>query len=62
MRTSNGVQIYTSSADIHKIYSFGKMLGLGVFGKVLVAKMKGNSEKVFAIKIIEKTKVQGKET
>lgn len=37
-------------------------MGLGVFGKVLLAKMKANNEKVFAIKIIEKAKIYGKET
>jgi calcium-dependent protein kinase len=38
------------------------MLGFGVFGKVLLAKMKMNDDKVFAIKIIEKSKISGKET
>lgn len=62
IKTNNGVIIFTSTADIHKIYNFGKMMGLGVFGKVLVAKMKTNNEKLFAIKMIEKLKVSGKET
>ncbi|CAD8057194.1 unnamed protein product [Paramecium sonneborni] len=62
IKTSNGVTIFTSTTDIHKIYNFGKMMGLGVFGKVLIAKMKTNSEKLFAIKMIEKEKMNGKET
>ncbi|CAK69353.1 unnamed protein product (macronuclear) [Paramecium tetraurelia] len=62
IKTNNGVIIFTSTADIHKIYNFGKMMGLGVFGKVLVAKMKTNNEKLFAIKMIEKSRVSGKET
>ncbi|CAD8143399.1 unnamed protein product [Paramecium octaurelia] len=62
IKTSNGVNIFTSTTDIHQIYTFGKMMGLGVFGKVMMAKMKSNDEKLFAIKIVEKAKLQGKET
>jgi calcium-dependent protein kinase len=38
------------------------MIGIGVFGKVLVAKQKGNDNKLFAIKVIDKLKIFGKET
>lgn len=51
------MNIFTSTTDIHQIYTFGKMMGLGVFGKVMMAKMKSNDEKFFAIKIVEKAKL-----
>lgn len=37
------------------------MLGAGSFGKVVTARMRKNLEKQFAIKIIEKVKVKGRE-
>jgi calcium-dependent protein kinase len=53
--------VFTSTADIHQLYTFGKVLGIGSFGKVLVAKMKHNPEKQYAIKVIDKRRVKGKE-
>lgn len=45
MQTRNKDLVFTSTEDILKIYSFGKLLGVGSFGKVLTAKMKSNPEK-----------------
>ncbi|CAD8051703.1 unnamed protein product [Paramecium primaurelia] len=61
MRTKNQDLVFTSTEDISKIYQFGKVLGAGSFGKVVTARMIKNLEKQFAIKIIEKTKVKGRE-
>ncbi|CAD8051707.1 unnamed protein product [Paramecium primaurelia] len=61
MQTMNKDQVFTSTADIHQLYNFGKVLGVGSFGKVLLAKMKQNSEKQYAIKVIDKRRVKGKE-
>ncbi|CAD8071495.1 unnamed protein product [Paramecium sonneborni] len=62
MQTTNRDYIFMSTADIHKIFSFGKVLGIGAFGKVLTAKRRNNGEKQYAIKIIDKKKVKGRET
>lgn len=61
MQTRNRDIVFTSTEDIQKIYTFGKVLGVGSFGKVVTAKMNKNPEKQFAIKIIEKVKVKGRE-
>ncbi|CAD8062120.1 unnamed protein product [Paramecium sonneborni] len=61
MKTRNQDLVFTSTEDITKIYSLGKVLGIGSFGKVVSARMIKNSEKQFAIKIIEKVKVKGRE-
>ncbi|CAD8134409.1 unnamed protein product [Paramecium octaurelia] len=61
MQTTNKDLVFTSTADIHKLYSFGKVLGIGAFGKVLVAKMRNNNSKQYAIKMIDKRKVRGRE-
>lgn len=45
MQTTNKDLVFTSTADIHKLYSFGKVLGIGAFGKVLIAKMRNNNSK-----------------
>ena len=45
MQTTNRDLVFTSTADIHKLYSLGKVLGIGAFGKVLVAKMRNNNSK-----------------
>ncbi|CAD8069401.1 unnamed protein product [Paramecium sonneborni] len=61
MRTRNQDLVFTSTEDISKIYSLGKVLGVGSFGKVVTARMIKNAEKQVAIKIIEKAKVKGRE-
>ncbi|CAD8054893.1 unnamed protein product [Paramecium primaurelia] len=61
MRTRNQDVVFTSTEDISKIYQFGKVLGVGSFGKVVTARMIKNPEKQFAIKIIERVKVKGRE-
>jgi calcium-dependent protein kinase len=61
MQTTNRDLVFTSTADIHKLYSLGKVLGIGAFGKVLVAKMRNNNSKQYAIKMIDKRKVRGRE-
>lgn len=61
MRTRNRDEVFTSTEDIQNIYIFGKVLGVGSFGKVIAAKMKSNPLKRYAIKIIEKKKVKGRE-
>ncbi|CAD8069403.1 unnamed protein product [Paramecium sonneborni] len=61
MQTTNRDYIFTSTADIHKIFSFGKVLGIGAFGKVLTARRRNNNDKQFAIKMIEKKTVKGRE-
>lgn len=45
MQTTNRDYIFTSTADIHKIFSFGKVLGIGAFGKVLTARRRNNNDK-----------------
>lgn len=62
IKTRNKESVFTSTEDIYKIYTFGKALGVGSFGKVLSATMKKSPDKKFAIKIIEKTKVKGRES
>ncbi|CAD8051705.1 unnamed protein product [Paramecium primaurelia] len=61
MQTTNRDYIFTSTADIHKIFSFGKVLGIGAFGKVLTARRRNNNDKQFAIKMIDKKTVKGRE-
>lgn len=62
MQTVNKDQVFTSTADVHQIYTFGRVLGIGSFGKVQLARMKNNSSKQVAIKIIDKRRVKGKES
>lgn len=62
METVNNDKVFTSTTDIHKIYTFGKVLGLGSFGKVQVARMKSNPQIQVAIKMIDKRRVRGKES
>ncbi|CAD8065616.1 unnamed protein product [Paramecium sonneborni] len=62
MQTTNKDYIFTSTADIYKIFSFGKVLGIGAFGKVLTARRRNNAQKQYAIKMIDKRKVKGRET
>ncbi|CAD8153913.1 unnamed protein product [Paramecium octaurelia] len=61
MHTRNKDLVFTSTEDISKIYVLGKVLGVGSFGKVIAAKMRSNPMKQYAIKIIEKKKVKGRE-
>ncbi|CAK70725.1 unnamed protein product (macronuclear) [Paramecium tetraurelia] len=61
MKTRNQDVVFTSTEDISKIYQFGKVLGVGSFGKVVTARMIKNLEKQYAIKIIERAKVKGRE-
>ncbi|CAD8068352.1 unnamed protein product [Paramecium sonneborni] len=62
MQTSHNDSVFTSTTDIHSLYNFGKVLGIGSFGKVVQATMKNNSMKQYAIKIIDKNNLHGKET
>lgn len=62
MKTVDHREVLTSTSDIHRLYTFGKVLGVGSFGRVLLAKMKSNSNKQYAIKIIDKRKVKGRES
>lgn len=61
MQTTNRDYIFTSTADIHKIFSFGRVLGIGAFGKVLTARRRNNAYKQYAVKMIDKRKVKGRE-
>jgi calcium-dependent protein kinase len=45
MQTRNRDLVFTSTEDIAKIYTFGKVLGAGSFGKVVTARMNKNPEK-----------------
>lgn len=45
MHTRNKDLVFTSTEDISKIYVFGKVLGVGSFGKVIAAKMRSNPMK-----------------
>lgn len=60
METKYKDVVFTSTEDISRFYIFGKVLGVGSFGKVIAAKMKSNPLKSYAIKIIEKKKVRGR--
>jgi calcium-dependent protein kinase len=62
MQTSNNDSVFTSTTDIHTLYTFGKVLGIGSFGKVILAKLKSNPSKSYAIKMIDKKNLGGKET
>lgn len=61
MHTSNNDSVFTSTTDIHTLYTFGKVLGIGSFGKVILAQMKSNPSKSYAIKMIDKKNIHEKE-
>lgn len=53
MKTIHDDEVFTSTANISKYYTFEKILGHGTFGIVKLARHRLNNKQV-AIKIIDK--------
>lgn len=62
METVNRDMVFTSTTDIHSLYTFGRVIGIGSFGKVVAARLKNNPSKQYAIKVIDKRVVRGKDS
>jgi calcium-dependent protein kinase len=61
MKTVNEDIVFTSTSNIRDIYSFEKILGHGSFGVVKLARLRSNPQKRVAVKIIDKSRVIGRE-
>lgn len=60
MQTIHHDEVFTSTTNIRTLYTFEKILGHGSFGSVKLARHRLNNKQV-AIKIIEKSRLKGRE-